>query len=631
MLLSALPGTGGHTIFDEVGSLAGAVSYTHVAINVDFQSIRTSLVDTRKALDDHDQFMGTVSSKAHDLKALTSAHSDLMENRRTKLNRLSDRLDDIQNALPKPDRFRRSPDADDVSKLLKLAQAGKTVYNVIENANLMGVVPSIANILTKGVFGNFLSIFSPLQLGTIRIGFTHMIDAVTSHATLVPLKSTLKKTTSAQASTTAYLQLLRAESDFNLAFDSIERSLNDVAAAMQQAQLQRLAIELLTVSDLQNLFNQLKTAASETENELIITAPAHLFQVDTSFVYDGDNACLLVHVPMIPPKTLSTLYKLRPFPIPLSPGNVILPKETPDLLALTQADADHWNIVPQYTLNTCSKINNIHVCPGLGIVRKNAEDSSCLGALHSQKIDKVKAYCDMDIMPSYELAVPLFDDQFLIHSIIEQTAKLECPGKKQEKITIEPGISQHTITEGCRLDMEQTSVYSQLNLRLAANVRYHKWSKNKIHEFEISDLDVDDTRAEQPITRRGTVSLSDVVKHKKRWYQRNDIRSLAVAALAGALAVFLVAGIAVIVVVRYIRSLRNRDPRFDQELAKIREYVEDNLTGIRRASIRIKAPAPPDTPLSIYDTADRRLTSYDPTHQELQNRLNELRTEEPAK
>jgi hypothetical protein len=179
--------------------------------------------------------------------------------------------------------------------------------------------------------------------------------------------------------------------------------------------------------------------------------------------------------------------------------------------------------------------------------------------------------------------------------------------------------------------MEQTSVYSQLNLRLAANVRYHKWSKNKIHEFEISDLDIDDTRAEQPITRRGTVSLSDVVKHKKRWYQRNDVRSLAVAALAGALAVFLVAGIAVIVVVRYIRSLRNRDPRFDQELAKIREYVEDNLTGIRRASVRIKAPAPPDTPLSIYDTADRRLTSYDPTHQELQNRLNELRTEEPGK
>jgi hypothetical protein len=67
---------------------------------------------------------------------------------------------------------------------------------------------------------------------------------------------------------------------------------------MQQAQLQLLAVELLSVNELQHLFTQLKTAASETNNELLITAPAHLFQVDTSFVYDGDNACFLIHVPM---------------------------------------------------------------------------------------------------------------------------------------------------------------------------------------------------------------------------------------------------------------------------------------------------------------------------------------------
>jgi hypothetical protein len=138
MLLSALPFSGGHTIFDEVGSIAGAVSFTHVAINVDFQSIQTSLVDTKQALEDHDKNMGTVFAKHHDLKALTSTHQGLMENRRTNFNRLTSRLDDIQNALPKPDRFKRSPDAN-VSKLLELAQAGKTVYNAIENSNLMGV------------------------------------------------------------------------------------------------------------------------------------------------------------------------------------------------------------------------------------------------------------------------------------------------------------------------------------------------------------------------------------------------------------------------------------------------------------------------------------------------------------
>jgi hypothetical protein len=34
----------------------------------------------------------------------------------------------------------------------------------------------------------------------------------------------------------AYLQLLENESNFNLAFDAIDRSLDDVATAMQEAQ-----------------------------------------------------------------------------------------------------------------------------------------------------------------------------------------------------------------------------------------------------------------------------------------------------------------------------------------------------------------------------------------------------------
>jgi hypothetical protein len=628
-MLSTLPASGGHIIFDEVGSIAGAVSYTHVAINVDFASIRTSLVDTRQALDDFDKKMGTTFAKHNDLKALTSAQNELMTNRRTKLNRLTNRLDDIQNALPKPDRFRRG--IHDVPKLLALAKTGKSAYNALENTGLLGVIPSIAEILTRGVFGNFLSIFSPLQLGTIKIGFSHMIDTFTSHPTLADHKEKLKKTTS-QVSTTVYLSLLTSESNFNLAFDSIERSLNDVSAAMQQAQLQRLAIELLSANELQRLFDQLKTAATETDNELLITAPAHLFQVDTSFVYDGDNACLLIHVPMIPPKTLSTLYKLRPFPIPLSDGNVLLPKETPELLSLTHSEVDHWNIVPQYTLHACSKINNIHVCPGLGILRKNAEESSCLGALYGQNIELVKEFCDMDIVPSYELAVPLYDNQYLIHSQKAQSAIRHCPHDKQAKVPIEKGISQQVIPEGCRLELEQTSVYAQINLRLQASVRYHEWTKPKISEFRISDADIDDTRAEQPITRRGTVSLSDVVKHKKRWYERKDVRTLAIAALVGALSVFLVAGIAVIVVIRYIKSLRNRDPRFDQELGKIKEYMEDHFQLLRKSSIRVRAPSPPGTSPSLYETSDRRPMNYDPSHQELQMRLNDLRNhEEPEK
>ena len=123
-----------------------------------------------------------------------------------------------------------------------------------------------------------------------------------------------------------------------------------------------------------------------------------------------------------------------------------------------------------------------------------------------------------------------------------------------------------------------------------------------------------------------------MVKHKKRWYERKDVRALAIAALVGALSVFLIAGIAVVVVVRYIKSLCNRDPRFDQELGKIKEYMEDHFQLLRKSSIRVRAPTPPGTSPSLFEASDRRPMNYDPSHQELQMRLNDLRNhEEPEK
>ena len=95
LMLSTLPVSGGHTIFEEVGSIAVAVSYTHVAINVDFSSIRTSLVDTKQALEDYVKKMGTIFAKHRDLKALTATQVELMNNRHVKLNRLTNRLDHI--------------------------------------------------------------------------------------------------------------------------------------------------------------------------------------------------------------------------------------------------------------------------------------------------------------------------------------------------------------------------------------------------------------------------------------------------------------------------------------------------------------------------------------------------------
>ena len=102
-LLGCLPFSADtHIIFDDVGSLAGAVSYTHLAINVDFTSIRTASSKVSLALDNFEHKIAhhiipdkpiTTFDKVADLgKQYNHTFHQLMDNRRTKLRRLTDQL-----------------------------------------------------------------------------------------------------------------------------------------------------------------------------------------------------------------------------------------------------------------------------------------------------------------------------------------------------------------------------------------------------------------------------------------------------------------------------------------------------------------------------------------------------------
>ena len=54
--LACLPVSSSHIVFDEVGAIAGANSYTHMAINVDFTSILTACPQVRTALEEYDDW-----------------------------------------------------------------------------------------------------------------------------------------------------------------------------------------------------------------------------------------------------------------------------------------------------------------------------------------------------------------------------------------------------------------------------------------------------------------------------------------------------------------------------------------------------------------------------------------------
>ena len=606
-LLACVPATSSHIIFDEVGALAGAVSYTHVAINVDFTSILTACNHVRTALQDYDDRIAIYVKSQNDFerKLITATQKQLSFNRNTRLDQVERRIVDIQKSMPSPAKGRRGAE----SYLAAAKGIFKATSLLLPQANGLGVIADVAKIVSGGVFGNFLSIFSPHQLGAIRNSFQKMLSVITSHdlelhdndQNLEDLK---------QSVWTSYHNALRVMSDYDHSMDAIDHALDDVAGAMQQVQHRRLAIELLSAEQLADLYRQLEDTARRTDTELLTTSPSHLFQLETSFMFDGHDAALLLHVPMIPPNTLSTLFKLRPFPIPFTNGDSLIPKETPELLAISNTQPTRWNTIYQYNLISCSRINNIYVCPGQGILRDNPE-TTCLGALYGQQLEPIKELCDLDIIPEQELALQLYGDVYLLYALRAHQGTLTCPSTRVDQINIPRGISRQNIPAGCHLDMDHTTVYSQFNLKMEANVKYEPWTSEFVHGFGISDDDIEDTRIDIAPARRGRVSTSEVFDHKIKWYKRKEVKTVALVAVCGmGVGFFAFALVSYLVYRQLHRLVASKDVERHVEISDMKQYVRDKVSGLEHLSRRSKKrcpelPTPPSTPPGVRESMDQ--------------------------
>ena len=110
LLASALPFSRGHVLFDEVGALAGAVSYTHVAINVDLTSLTVAHQQVETALNEFDanfqqrlrqDYKGIESNDPnHAMNRINRTQLQVSSNQRYRLRRTIEKIEQIRMELP---------------------------------------------------------------------------------------------------------------------------------------------------------------------------------------------------------------------------------------------------------------------------------------------------------------------------------------------------------------------------------------------------------------------------------------------------------------------------------------------------------------------------------------------------
>jgi hypothetical protein len=80
--------------------------------------------------------------------------------------------------------------------------------------------------------------------------------------------------------------------------------LQKLVRGLQAAHLRRLSVDLLDSKQLHNIFDTAAKQANAHNYQLMLEHPSDLFQIETSYVHNGQDVHLILHIPMEPPDSI---------------------------------------------------------------------------------------------------------------------------------------------------------------------------------------------------------------------------------------------------------------------------------------------------------------------------------------
>jgi hypothetical protein len=158
-------------------------------------------------------------------------------------------------------------------------------------------------------------------------------------------------------------------SSLDYARDQLRTNLQKLTRALQAAHHRCLSINLLPSDTLKKLFDAAARKARSHHHQLLLRHPSDLLQIETSYVHDGYEVHLILHIPMAPSDSLLRLFQLRPFPLPFSDTYMLMPNPERQILAIS-ANADRLSIkLSAVHLLGCHRVNQVYLCERSGVLK----------------------------------------------------------------------------------------------------------------------------------------------------------------------------------------------------------------------------------------------------------------------
>jgi len=508
LTLFSHPAASTRVVFNDIGGLAGAVSYGHVVIPITVKPTAEQVLLLRSQLEeryykavqrlptrkDPDSKFALNISVANDL-----AHARLTATHIEETDLLFDRLDTLRmyfpadfQALSLPGPFVSTVNL--TERLLNFTELEPSeawsppmFSRSRRGLPLLGLA-SFAPKFISGAFSVANSLFSTINglytrsqikqlrqdVGQLLVGQKRVYKLSTANtAAIVVLKTQLLRIEYGVAAALADSPAI-ADANVDLIIKGLHRALDVIVQAVQQAKLNKLSTEFLAPEVLEEAYANIKDMAKANQCDMVLDQAADLEHAEVSYIADHEGAVLLLHVPMVPAAANLRLLRLQPFPIPLGNQTALMPELITDVIGISTDGLGFTAELRYPDLLECHKIGRTHYCDRQSVIRKDSQ--TCLTALHDKKFDLALELCTFTLVPLQEYAIPMGNNQFLIYSPSSIAGEQNCATiSRAATLDIPRGISTLTVRAGCVAILQKSKIYADNSVYIEAKHFNYNW------------------------------------------------------------------------------------------------------------------------------------------------------------
>jgi len=271
-----------HIVFEEIGEMAGALSYIHAIIPVNISGLDRAANTFRSQVDhlrrnynlaqtEINKTLRDTPDSEHkqqlvqDIKYQRQIQEGYLQTAESEADNILTLLDNLRGTLP------------------KVNEAPTLTMSDPNNFRIKQFIGS----LLRGIFGTFMGLYNRRKMNNLR----DQVDTVAARQNrlLQVTEVSLQRLDNLENRMTAAMTLLAEEIDTALAHRQL-RSIHDqlhlqyqqIVRAVQAAHQRRLSVDLLNATRLQDLFQAAQIKAQINKCQLLLSHPSDLFQIEAS-------------------------------------------------------------------------------------------------------------------------------------------------------------------------------------------------------------------------------------------------------------------------------------------------------------------------------------------------------------